>query len=40
MNDENMPANKGPYLSKEASTRLEALRAKYDPERRFVSYLS
>jgi FAD/FMN-containing dehydrogenase len=40
MNDENMPSNKGPYLSKEAATRLEAMRKKYDPDRRFVSYLS
>lgn len=40
MNDENMPVNKGPYLSKEASTRLEAMRAKYDPQRRFVSFLT
>ena len=39
MNDENMPFNKGPYLSKEASARLEAMRAKYDPQRRFVSFL-
>jgi len=40
MNDENMPINKGPYLSKEASARLEAMRAKYDPQRRFVSFLT
>jgi hypothetical protein len=40
MNDENMPFNKGPYLSKEASARLEAMRAKYDPQRRFVSFLT
>jgi len=40
MNDENMPANKGPYLSTEAAARLEALRAKYDPDRRFVSFLT
>jgi FAD/FMN-containing dehydrogenase len=40
MNDENMPSNKGPYLSKESAARLEALRKKYDPERRFVSYLT
>jgi FAD/FMN-containing dehydrogenase len=40
MNDENMPANKGPYLSKEAAEKLERLRKKYDPQRRFVSYLT
>jgi FAD/FMN-containing dehydrogenase len=40
MNDENMPVNKGPYLSKEASARLEAMRAKYDPQHRFVSFLT
>ncbi len=40
MNDENMPFNKGPYMSKEASARLEAMRAKYDPQRRFVSFLT
>ena len=40
MNDENMPANKGPYLSKEASAKLEMLRKKYDPQRRFVSFLA
>jgi hypothetical protein len=40
MNDENMPANKGPYLSKEAAARLETLRKKYDPDRRFVGFLS
>ena len=40
MNDENMQFNKLPYLSKEASARLEAMRKKYDPERRFVSYLT
>lgn len=40
MNDENMPSNKGPYLSKEAAAKLEMLRKKYDPERRFAGYLS
>jgi hypothetical protein len=40
MNDENMVSNKAPYLSKEAAVRLEALRAKHDPDRRFVSYLT
>jgi len=40
MNDENMPVNRGPYLSTEASARLEAMRAKYDPQRRFASFLT
>jgi hypothetical protein len=40
MNDENLPQNKGPYLSKDASTRLEAMRKKYDPEKRFPGYPS
>jgi hypothetical protein len=40
MNDENMVFNKLPYLSKEASARLEAMRKKYDPDRRFVSYVT
>ena len=40
MNDENMPQNKGPYLSKDSAAKLEVLRKKYDPQRRFVSYLS
>jgi hypothetical protein len=40
MNDENMPSNKGPYLSKEAAARLETMRKKYDPQRRFVSFLT
>ncbi len=39
MNDENMPANKGPYLAKDASARLEAMRKKYDPENRFTGFL-
>ena len=39
MNDENMPFNKGPYLSREAAARLETMRAKYDRQRRFVSFL-
>ena len=38
MNDENLPINKGPYLSAEASARLEAMRAKYDPQHRFASF--
>lgn len=40
MNDENMPVNKTRYLSKEASARLEAMRAKYDPKHRFASFLT
>ena len=41
MNDENMQFNKAPVLSKEAAARLEAdARKKYDPDRRFVSYLT
>ena len=40
MNDENMPSNKGPYLSEEAAAKLETLRKKYDPQRRFVSFLT
>lgn len=39
MNDENMPANKLRYLSEDASARLERLRAKYDPDHRFPSFL-
>lgn len=39
MNDENMPQNKGPYLSKDAAVRLEAMRKKYDPENRFTGFL-
>ena len=39
MNDENMPQNKGPYLSAAASTRLEAMRKKYDPENRFTGFI-
>jgi FAD/FMN-containing dehydrogenase len=40
VNDENTPANKGPYFSKDSAARLEKLRAKYDPARRFLSFLS
>ena len=40
MNDENMPMNKGPYLSKQAASRLETMRKKYDPENRFAGYLT
>ena len=39
MNDENMALDPQRYLSDKASQRLEALRAKYDPEQRFVSFL-
>ena len=40
MNDENMQAHPQKYLSDAASARLEALRAKHDPNRMFVSYLT
>jgi hypothetical protein len=40
MNDENMPANKGPYLAKENAAKLEVLRKKYDPQRRFAGFLT
>jgi FAD/FMN-containing dehydrogenase len=40
VNDENTPANNGPYFSKQAAARLDKLRAKYDPSRRFLSFLS
>jgi FAD/FMN-containing dehydrogenase len=39
MNDENMALDPQRYLSDEAAQRLEMLRTKYDPERRFVSFL-
>jgi len=39
MNDENMALDPQRYLSDEASARLEALRARHDPEGRFVSFL-
>lgn len=39
MNDENMALDPQRYLSEEASKRLEELRARYDPEGRFVSFL-
>lgn len=40
MNDENMDGRPSArYLSPEAATRLEALRAKHDPDRRFSGYL-
>jgi len=40
MNDENMLGHKQRYMSEAASARLEAMRAKYDPEGRFLSFLS
>lgn len=40
MNDENMPVNKGPYLSKAAAAKLETLRKKYDPDRRFAGFVT
>lgn len=40
VNDENTPANKGPYFSKQSAARLDKLRAKHDPDRRFLSFLS
>lgn len=39
MNDENMPVNTLPYLSREASARLEAMRQVHDPHGRFTSFL-
>lgn len=39
MNDDNMAVNRMRYLSPEAETRLEAMRAKYDPQRRFAGFL-
>lgn len=39
MNDENMLRHPQKYLSTEAYAKLERLRAKYDPERVFASYL-
>lgn len=40
MNDENMVYNKLPYLSPQAAARLELMRRKYDPDQRFVSFLT
>jgi FAD/FMN-containing dehydrogenase len=40
MNDENMQFNKGAYLSKESAAKLEVLRKKYDPQRRFAGFLT
>jgi hypothetical protein len=39
MNDDNMIARKSRYLTDDASRRLEALRARHDPHRLFVSFL-
>jgi FAD/FMN-containing dehydrogenase len=39
MNDENMQGHPQPYLSERATTHLEQLRGKYDPQHMFVSYL-
>jgi FAD/FMN-containing dehydrogenase len=39
MNDENIRDHPARYLSEAAEKRLEEMRAKYDPEGRFVSYL-
>jgi FAD/FMN-containing dehydrogenase len=39
MNDENMIGRPSTYLSASARTRLETLRARHDPHRRFVSFL-
>ncbi len=38
MNDENLAQHPARYLSAEAAKRLEALRRKYDPERRFPGF--
>ena len=39
MNDENMFGRRQRYMSDEASRRLEQMRAKYDPQGRFLSFL-
>jgi hypothetical protein len=39
MNDENTEHHMARYLSDEASKRLEAMREKYDPQRRFPGFL-
>ena len=39
MNDENMKSRPSQYLSPAAEAKLEAFRAKHDPEGRFVSFL-
>jgi FAD/FMN-containing dehydrogenase len=40
MNDENMEAHPQHYLAPDVAARLEELRARHDPERRFLSYLA
>jgi FAD/FMN-containing dehydrogenase len=40
MNDENMALRASRYLSPQASAKLARLRAKYDPEHRFVGFLN
>lgn len=39
LNDDNMVGHKQRYLSEAAAARLQTLRAKYDPQHRFVSFL-
>lgn len=39
MDDENMKSRHSRYLSPSAEAKLEALRARHDPEGRFVSFL-
>jgi len=39
MNDENTEHHLARYLSPEAARRLETMRNKYDPERRFPGFL-
>ena len=39
MNDDNMAVNRLPYLSPASATRLRAIQAKYDPQKRFVGFL-
>jgi len=39
MNDENTEHHMARYLSPEASLRLEMMRNKYDPDRRFPGFL-
>jgi hypothetical protein len=39
MNDENIEHHPARYLSPDASRRLEALRSKHDPQRRFPGFI-
>ena len=39
MNDENMEAHPQAYISQDVAQKLERLRAQYDPEQRFLSFL-